>query len=172
MRLHQQVIEAQKQVYIRWEYGLIAMLSALLLFSFNILIRNYTLLFHYFSFSLLFSLLQGAFASLPGYGMVFLFLFSMLGGMVVASSMFLLRRQMAMGAAGGVVGIIVSILAPACPGCALSLVGIVGLGGFLALLPFKGIELGILGVLLLLGSLVYLSQKINTVACDVNLRKR
>ncbi len=85
----------------------------------------------------------------------------------MAFSIFIIRRQAALGISTSITGIIVSIFAPACPACALSLLGILGLSGFLVLLPFKGIELGILGIVILVGSLVFLSKKINTAVCEV-----
>jgi len=66
--------------------------------------------------------------------------------------------------------VLVSIVAPACPSCAIGLLSILGLGGFLAVLPFKGLELGVLGVVVLIFSTVYLSGKIVTNTCTINTK--
>lgn len=167
MKWHQEVITASKQVYDLPLYGIITIIAAAILFSLNSLIRNYTLLVHDFSLSLVFSLIRGTLTSLPPYAIITLVLVSVLGGIVVAFSAFTIRRQLALGISTSFTGIIIAVFAPACPACALSLLSIVGLGGFLAVLPFKGIELGILGIVILLSSLIYLSKKINATVCEV-----
>ena len=50
---------------------------------------------------------------------------------------------------------IISIAAAGCASCGLSLVSIVGLGGVLAALPFRGFELYLASVAILLLSLYY-----------------
>lgn len=50
---------------------------------------------------------------------------------------------------------IISIAAAGCASCGLSLVSIVGLGAALASLPFKGFELYIVSIVILLLSLYY-----------------
>mgnify|MGYP001597414473 CR=1 FL=1 len=167
MKWHREVITASRQVYTPPIYRITTMVTAVILFSLNSLIRNYRLLVHDFSLSLVFSLIKGTLTSLPPYAIITLILTSILGGIVVAFSTFIIGRQLALGISTSFTGIIVSVFAPACPACALSLLSIVGLGGFLAVLPFKGIELGVLGIVILLSSLIYLSKKINATVCEV-----
>lgn len=50
---------------------------------------------------------------------------------------------------------LISIAATGCASCGLSLASIVGLGGVLALLPFHGLELYILSIIVLTVSLFY-----------------
>ncbi|MCH7664188.1 MAG: hypothetical protein IH859_10020 [Chloroflexi bacterium] len=47
------------------------------------------------------------------------------------------------------------------------LVGAMAIGGFLAVLPFKGLELGIFGIILLGVSVIYLSNKVVTKTCSI-----
>ncbi len=167
MKWPREFITASRQVYALPFYGIITIIATAILFSLNSLLRNYRLLVHDFSLSLLFSLIRGTMTSLPPYAIITLALISIVGGMVVAFSIFIIRRQLALGISTSITGIMVSVFAPACPACALSLLSIVGLGGFLALLPFKGIELGVVGIVILLSSLMYLSKKINVTVCEV-----
>jgi hypothetical protein len=92
---------------------------------------------------------------------------SLLSGIVLSLSLFLLKRQLSYSAGIGLSGIITSILTPACSSCALGLAGILGIGGFLSVLPFKGMELGVVGIVLLLISIVYLSKKITMIICKI-----
>lgn len=167
MKWFREVSAASKEVYALSWYWSVTVITAVILFSLNNIIRNYKILVHDFSTLLLFSLIRGTFTSLPLYAIISLIFNSLLGGAVMAFSIFIIRRQAALGISTSITGIIVSIFAPACPACALSLLGILGLSGFLVLLPFKGIELGILGIVILVGSLVFLSKKINTAVCEV-----
>ncbi len=50
---------------------------------------------------------------------------------------------------------IISIAAAGCASCGLSFISIVGLGGALAALPFRGFELYIISIAILLLSLYY-----------------
>lgn len=161
------IINAGKEVYSSPRYYLITIAGALLLLSLNALFRNYKLLWNDFSFSLLFSLIYGLISTFTPIALFFLFLTSLLGGIVIALSIFLIRRQLAMQASLGAPSILIAILAPACPSCALGLLGLFGISGVLAFLPLQGFEFAILGIILLLLSVGYLSTKIVSVVCEV-----
>ena len=67
----------------------------------------------------------------------------------------------------GSLGTLLGIVAPACPSCGIGLFSLLGYSGLLAVLPFKGKELGIIGIILLLFSIVSISNKINRRTCQV-----
>ncbi len=161
------IIPACKEVYQQRSYFLITGVSTFVLLSLNAIVRNYKLLFNNFSFSLLWSLVYGLMASFTPLAFLFLIIISLLGGMVLTFSIFLIRRQFAMQASLGAPSILIAILAPACPSCALGLLGLFGIGGVLAFLPLKGFEFVILGIILLLLSVTYLSTKIMATVCEV-----
>ena len=159
--------EALKEVYSKKKYFLFSGLCSLWVFSLNAVIGNYRLLWSDFSLPLFFDLVFNAHQSMSGISFIFLIVVSLLSGIVFSLSIFLLKRQVEYSAGIGLSGIITSILTPACSSCALGLAGILGISGFLSLLPFKGLELGALGILMLLVSVVYLSRKITIVVCEV-----
>ena len=99
--------------------------------------------------------------------LILLIAMSVLAGIVVSMSVFLVRRQIKGSAGAGSSSVLISILAPSCPSCAIGLLSVLGLGGFIGALPFKGVELGVVGVIGLLISLVYMSEKIVTKTCDI-----
>ncbi|HLC71254.1 MAG TPA: hypothetical protein VJI32_04550 [Candidatus Nanoarchaeia archaeon] len=160
-------IKASKEVYSSPSYYTITIFSALVLVGLNVVLRNYSLLFDQFSFSLLLSLIYGLLSTFTPLALLFLAITSLLGGMVIALSIFLIRRQLAMQASVGAPSILIAILAPACPSCALGLLGLLGISGVLAFLPLKGFEFAILGIILLLISIGYLSSKIVLTVCEV-----
>ncbi len=160
------ISKALHEVYSERKYFLFSGLFSFFVFSFNAAIRNYRLLFSEFSISLLFNLIIGVHSTMSAISFLFLIVISMLSGIVFSLSLFLLKRQITYSAGIGLSGIITSILTPACSSCALGLAGILGISGFLSVLPFKGLELGVLGILILVASVTYLSQKINITACE------
>ncbi len=161
------IIQTSKEVYSSRWYFAITFIGALVLMSLNVLFRNYKLLVDHFSFSLLFSLIYGLRATFTPLALIFLVTISLLGGILISLTIFLIRRQLAMQASIGAPGILIAILAPACPSCALGLLGLLGVSGAIAFLPLKGFEFAILGVVLLLISIHYLSAKIISKTCEI-----
>lgn len=171
MKYSHNIIQASKEVYSSLQYYGITILGALILVSLNALFRNYKLLWHDFSFSLLFSLIYGLWTTFTPLALLFLIITSLLGGIVIAFSIFLIHRQLAVQASVGAPSILISILAPACPSCALGLLGLFGIGGVLAFLPLKGFEFALIGIGLLLISINYLSAKIISTVCEVKNKR-
>ena len=101
------------------------------------------------------------------FSLIMLILLSILSGVVVSMSFFLVRRQIDGSIATSTSGILIGLLAPSCPQCAIGLLSFLGLGGFLTILPFKGLELGVLGIAILVFSMFYLSNKVVTNVCDI-----
>jgi len=155
------------EMYKSKSYLALTVVFGLIIFSFNALISNYKILISDFSLKLLFSLLAGTSTAMPTVSFIFLITMSVLAGIVLSMSIFLLRRQIkgSMGFTSS--GILVSIVAPACPSCAIGLLSVLGLGGFLTVLPFKGVELGVMGIILLVFSIGFLSGKIVTKTCAI-----
>ena len=157
---------ARKEVYFANSYYFITVFSSILIYSFNTLIHNYKLIIESPSLNLFYLLIVGFYSTTSISAFIFLIIISLLSGVVISMSIFLIKRQISAGYAGSS-GLIVGIVAPACPSCALGIFGILGLGGFLTVLPFKGKELGVLGIVLLIYSIIYLSKKIVTNTCKI-----
>jgi len=153
-------------VYAHKKYYALTGFFALAVMAFNVLITNYSLIWSQFSFSLVSVMFFSGLAGLPKFTLIILLIVAILGGMVLSCSVFLISRQIK-GSVGASTSILVGIIAPSCPACAIGPLSALGLGGYLAVLPFRGMELGVLGVALLGVSLVYLSGKIVTTACEV-----
>jgi len=168
MKYIENVKVAMKEVYEKPSYiGLTLLVVGVVIFTFNALITNYKVLFSNFSIKLLFALLAGTYNSMATIPFVLLIVMSILAGIILSMSIFLTRRQVSVGAAASSSSVFVSLIAPACPSCAIGFVSFIGLGGFLAVLPFKGLELGVAGLSLLTVSLVFLSGKIATKTCKI-----
>lgn len=167
MKYVNNVLDALKEGHSLKKYFFVTLAVAFFLFLFNTLVNNYRILFSNFSFSLLFSLLKGTLASMTSVSIVLLVIMSVLAGVVISMTLFLVQRQIKGSIGASTSGILVSLIAPACPSCAIGLLSVLGIGGFLAFLPFKGLELGFFGIGLLGVSTVYLSNKITTKTCSI-----
>lgn len=64
-------------------------------------------------------------------------------------------------------GMAVALVAPACPACATTIFAFAGLTSTFALLPFRGTELKVLALLLLVGSAVWIGRQIDKDTCRV-----
>ena len=166
MKYSRSVIGALKEVYSDKKYLGISLLFAFVVYSVNPLIHNFKLISSSFSFELLFYIIFGFYSATSWLAFLFLLATAVLAGIVISMSIYLIKRQVSAGGVGGS-GIVIGLLAPACPSCAVGLLSVLGIGGFLSVLPFKGLELGVIGIGLLLVSVVYLSKKIETKVCKI-----
>ncbi|MBS3165494.1 hypothetical protein J4444_00070 [Candidatus Woesearchaeota archaeon] len=164
--------DALKEVYSSKKYLVLTAIVTIFLFLFNILVNNYRILFSDFSFSLLLSLLSGTLTSMKMYSILLLCLISILAGIVVALSVFLVKKQIKGSMGTSLSTIIVSLITPTCPSCAMGFLSVMGFGGFLAILPFKGLELGLIGIGILGTSVIYLSNKITNKTCNITSKAR
>jgi len=158
---------ALPEVYHRRSYYFVTVFFALFTFTLNGVIHNLSLLFSDFSFRLVYYLVLGWVRNLPASALILIIFVSLIGGVVFSMSIYLLRRQLKSGVGGSLAGIFATLIAPACPSCAFSFFAVLGVGGVLSFLPFKGMELGVIAVLILLLSLWYISNKINTKICII-----
>ena len=164
--------QAIKEVYKAYGYWLVSIFFIIFIFMIHALLINYKLLFSVFSITLWLKLTVGLFSAMDPVSLIFLSIVAFFGSMVLSMSIFLVKRQLKGGFSAGGTGILVGLIAPACPSCALGLFGVIGIGGFLTTLPFKGLEFGIVGVIILLASLVYLSNKITTQVCIIKKKRK
>lgn len=140
-----------------WKYLLLTMIIAAIFFAGNIYAPNLRILLSYSGkpgllFSLLKDLFIGGVSNLPIHTLVIMILIAILTGMVISLITMKVRMKIKFKEHAGkkaTIGIVLGLFAPACASCGLGLISIVGLGSVLAYLPFKGIEIGILSVILL-----------------------
>ncbi len=158
--------QALKQVFTK-NYVAIALLTAIVIFCANAIVKNFTIITKSFSLQLIYELIKATPQTMATTPLVLLTTISLLGGIVIALSIYTIKRQIKSDAKMGTSAIILSILIPACPSCAVGVVGILGIGGLITALPFKGLELGALTIILLLISTVYLTKKVATTQCKI-----
>ncbi len=107
------------------------------------------------------NLLFGSTTSLPIHSVIGSGVLAVLVGMNVSVMLYKIRKVKSMRIKEDSVltatGTFLSVLVPACASCGIGLAAVFGIAGGLAVLPFEGIEVVVLGVLLLGFSLYQLS---------------
>ncbi len=162
-------------------YSVVALLIAIFVFLFNVLTPNVSLLWHTLLtqgigelFLVIIALVEGSFY-LPWYSATLMILVSILTGLVFALIIFKIRARMAVGAASrlGTVGMVLGVIAPGCSSCGIGLLAIIGASSAFSGLPLKGLEVGLLGLALLIGSMYMLLQSIDKCeSCQVVLKPK
>jgi len=113
-----------------------------------------------------YSLIRGFPQTTTSASLFFLIILSILSGIIISFTIYLISRQIKSGAYAGT-SVLVSLIAPACPSCAVGLFGLIGIGGLASILPFKGLEIGFIGVLVVIFSIFYLAKKVETNTCSI-----
>ena len=152
-------------------YVFIALVSAFLMVSFSVLILNLQLIFDSISPSytfidrvmLVFNLLGGIFTNNTAIGIALMIAASLLAGINVALLAFKLKKLRSANCKEsglGAGGTIASILASGCSSCGISILSLIGIAGALTFLPFRGLEIGAGGIIILLFSIYWTSKSI------------
>lgn len=161
---------AFKEVFQHPAYWVISLLVSAIIFSFNLLVINYSALIHFFNAAFIWGLIRGTFGGMMFFSQVTLILTSLLTGILFAMLVFKLKyiKDNLTGAAStGLVGATIGVLLPACSTCGLGLIALLGYASLIAVLPFKGLELGFVAVILLLFAIFYISTQIVEKQCKV-----
>lgn len=161
------LVSAIKEVYKRPKYIAITTLVALAFIAFNIGIVNYRLFLGFPSFAVAKAVFLGTFSALPVRSVFFIILSAILTGVMVSMLFFHLNVLKGSGssAAGG--GMVLAVLAPACPSCGVGLIAALGGAGIVGSLPYAGLEITILAVILLAVVINSLANKIVKKTCDI-----
>jgi hypothetical protein len=160
--------KALNDVYKDKWYIVLSVAFALLVFLFNALITNYSFIFSGVSLTVILGLIWGFIINVNPISVILVIVMSILSGIVFSQGVYQIKRQVSLSTATGFSSVLLSVVAPSCPACAIGLLSVLGVGGILTVLPFKGLELGILGVVLLVVAIVYLSGKITTKTCKIS----
>ena len=171
-------ISALKEVYNKPIQCLFSLGLSFLFLSLNILIFQFTQLGTLLikEPSLYFKTYFYSLGNLPILSLMSTLTLSLLSSILIVMLIYGYRKNIAMnsqkGAAGASSGLVIGLLAPACPSCGIGLLSALGLGGLGTVLPFGGQEIGIIGILVLLVSIVYVSGQIVAPVCKLPRKRR
>lgn len=160
----------------RPRYALIAAVLGILAFTVYALLLNYSLLTTFLvegQYALLISLVPrlvtGYVMTTTNVALVLSTLISAAIGINFAMVAYRLSEMASFGRQGAssLGGMALAVVAPACPACATTIFAFAGLSSTFALLPFKGTEIKVLALLVLLGSTVWIARQIDKDTCRV-----
>ncbi|MBI2565285.1 hypothetical protein HYV79_04880 [Candidatus Woesearchaeota archaeon] len=154
---------ALKTVYSEAIAWIISIIVAILVFSVNVLSTNFYLLLKNLNIQLFTYLMIGVTQSMSISSIVLLSTISALTGILASLLIYKIKSIQnisngfySVGSGGALLGLLV----PSCSACGIGLLSVLGYSSLLAFLPFRGLEIGVLGVGLLVVSIISLSNKI------------
>jgi len=169
-----------KKVFKNPYYIILAFLIALLFYEINVFILNYNTIITIYSITGLFSSLQLLlFSSLNlqnfilKSSLIFLIMISILIGLLFSLIIYKTKMLKSENKKIGILataGIFLGALAPGCAACGIGLITVLGLGtAVLTFLPFKGLEISALSVIILLFAVFKISN--DMFACKIKIHK-
>src|SRR3989344_4288793 len=169
--------QAIKNVFAKPIYCLIAVLSALVILAIAILLPRLSLISYIFSsdsfglfekWKLLFSLIGTLKSNFSNWSLLMLIVLAFFTGLNVALIIYYFKKRhdilKATGSGLGILAIISGVLGIGCASCGsvilTSVIGFTAAVSFLGVLPLKGLEFGLLAIILFIVSIFILSKKI------------
>ncbi len=169
-----------KKIFREPKYFSIAVLVSILFYSLNALIKNWRLLTSMFSSSgflktlnLLTSLIIGFENTVKESSHISLILISILLGILFSLILYKIRMIKSEDKKIGIIasiGIFIGVLAPGCAACGVGLLAVFGISAAtLSILPFAGLEISILAIIIIIYSINKILEKIkNGNVCKIN----
>ncbi|NCN98730.1 hypothetical protein COU62_02390 [Candidatus Pacearchaeota archaeon CG10_big_fil_rev_8_21_14_0_10_35_219] len=171
-----EIINVWKTVFKKPGYAILTIIIALIFYILNVIIQNYQTLS---SFLKNYGLLSGIIYLFNGsidfhkstllHSYISLVLSSLLIGILISLITFKIKNAKHKSKKTGVlssVGIFIALLAPGCAACGIGLIAVLGIGGiFISLLPFKGLEISVLAIIII-GFAIFKISKDLTI-CEV-----
>jgi hypothetical protein len=158
----------------------LSVLFAFLYLALSFILMNFSVLSNIFqnnftpstTIEILLTYIKDYFLSIPSLSLSLLLIISLLFGINLSLSLLKARtisRQKNVKLTFGIG--IVSLAAGGCGACGFSVLSLIGAGGALTLLPFQGLEISLLAIVILSASLYYTIQSLNA-SCTVSLQNQ
>jgi|SRR3989344_4675692 len=175
-----QMLDGWKKIFGNWKYLALTLFIAVLFYSLNVFISNWKSLIEFYPSFGFFGILKFFFTLALGFKNLIKFhsfislimisiLFGMLFSLITYKSKLGIKPGKKVGILGGI-GVFLGALIPGCTACGVGLVSVLGLGaGFLAFLPYNGLELSILAILILGFSITKITKEMHT--CNIDVRR-
>jgi len=175
-----QIFSTWKEVFGNWRYLITAVVISIIFYSFNVLISSWQNLRALYPSIGFLGTINFFFISWLGFKSTIIFhsfisliiisiLFGILISLILFKSRFNITENKKVGLFGWF-GIFFGVLAPGCVACGVGLASLLGIGaGFLVFLPFEGLELSILSIIMLSFAILKISN--NMYQCNIPLGK-
>lgn len=177
----QEILQLWKKVFSHWKYVFLFFMFSIGFYFFNVFLYNVTTLGDFFSelgffgsMKLFFRLALGFYETVMLHSFLSLltisFLFGCLFSLIVYKAKLNLEYSDKKTTWLGSVGAFFAILIPGCSACGIGIVSVLGISASaLHFLPFDGIEISFISILLLVATIFYLSK--NMYVCRIAPRR-
>tara|TARA_Y100000296_G_scaffold74291_1_gene92647 strand:- start:4445 stop:4984 length:540 start_codon:yes stop_codon:yes gene_type:complete len=169
-----------KKVFSNWKYLASTIMITLVFYSLNVLIASYNSLVSFYkqsgflkTINLFLNFFIGFKSTVLLYSFISLVLISILFGLLF--SLIAYKTKIIKSISGkigfiGTTGIFLGILAPGCAACGVGLLSLFGISAaFLTFLPFGGLELSILSIIILSGLIFKITKDISEgIKCKID----
>ncbi len=172
-----------KKVFSNWKYIALSIIIALIFYSFNVLISNYSSLISFYgkfglleTIKLFFSFFIGFKETTLMSSFISLILIAILFGILFSLITYKTKMIKSVSGKTGIfttTGIFLGVLVPGCPSCGIGLLSLFGISAAaLSFLPYDGLELSILAIGILSFSTFEITKDIKKgISCEVDLKK-
>jgi hypothetical protein len=170
-----------KEVFSRLNYIFLTFFLTLFFYLFNVILADFLdfkdIFLNYEAhnyFKLLVSYFIGFPTTITLFSAVSIFVIALLFGSYISLAVYKTKQVKIFqekSSIFGSMGIFLGIFAPGCATCGLGLASLFGIGGFLFALPFRGLEISGLAILLLGYANWKVAGKINKNVCSIKFKK-
>tara|TARA_Y100000310_G_scaffold77162_1_gene73716 strand:+ start:3042 stop:3581 length:540 start_codon:yes stop_codon:yes gene_type:complete len=169
-----------KKVFSNWKYVALTIMITLVFYSLNVLIVSYNSLISFYkqsgflkSINLFLNFLIGFKSTVLLYSFISLILISVLFGLLFSLIAYKTKIIKSISGKTGffvTTGIFLGVLAPGCAACGVGLLSLFGISAAaLEFLPYDGLELSILSIIILLGLIFKITLDISEgIKCKIN----
>lgn len=168
------------KVFSKAKYILISLIIAIVFYVFNVLVSNKIDIKGFISdqglfgfLKILFRLSRGFYATIEWHGFVSIIIISILFGILVSLILYKVSLKIDFSKTTGILGsagAILGALVPGCSACGVGIISLLGIGsGILSFLPFHGLEISVISIFILIGTIIYTLKYMYT--CKVKLAK-
>ncbi len=183
MRKISEIFTVWKRVFGTWKYGFLSIVVALIFYFFNGLlynISNIASFYHLFGLGealrILFVLSFGFVRQITPFSLWSIIVLSILVGTFVSLltyrySIVKYPQVKQLGLLGGA-GMFLGVVAPGCAACGLGILGFLGFSSILVALPFRGNEIIVIAMVLLVISIFTLSARLYKPLCSLKVERR
>lgn len=173
-----EIFKTWKKVF-SFRYLLLAIILAIAFYSLNIIISNFGSLSSFYlskgffaTLKFFFIMALGFYNVVPISSYIVFIIVSILFGFLISLIFYKVNANISLSKSTrffGVFGVFLGALFPGCAACGIGLLAVLGIGtAFLTFLPFKGLELSVLAVIILGFSIVKMTNDINDCkACEI-----
>ncbi len=154
-------------VFSNWKYTALSLVIALIFIILNLIIPNYKILIN--NLNLFYPLIIGGLNSTHITSIINLILIGLLAGILVSMIIYKIKSIHILAdkktTSFGGMAIFLGTLVPACSACGFGLLTLLGYSGILIYLPFAGLELAWLSIILLIVAIIVISNQITNKTC-------